>query len=65
MEATLGGLAITLKLHHFGTDRKEPVTGPVSWGGWFTWVTSFNMLSLTEKTGGPAGCGVRGNVSLS
>lgn len=46
---------MTLKFHNLGSDRKELGTGPVSWGGWFIWVTSFDRLPLTEKARGPAG----------
>lgn len=53
VEFSPGGLNKDTQIPQGRDCQKGSVAGPVSWGGWFTWESSFNRLSLTKKTIGP------------
>lgn len=60
------GASITTLRSHLGTIRKELEVAPACIPGhWVRMVTGFSRLSLAEKTRGPAGWDVWGNVSRS
>lgn len=63
VEFSPGGLNKDTQVPQGRDCQKGPVAGPVLWGGWFTWESSFNRLPLTKKTIGPAAWSVGGTES--